>query len=588
MPSSKIDLIFEAIDRTSATVNKIDSGIKGLSGSSSALGSALSGVFAGAGIAAFNTAISAATATFDAFGDAISRGASRQSDLISSAGGLAVAINQPISNATDILRDLNAELTQSVSSLPGATQAYLDLAGGIADNLVPAAKDLAGNLNIDQLQQVTKEITEAYGVIASGQGVQTPDVVKALQGAISGRSISELRNLLLFQEGTGSKVLEEIQNQLIARNVSELKDLDERARIEVIKIAGEKFATDEFKDALSNTFEGNLEGIKTIFDRLTDFSRVLSGRNNLSVIDAATDVLKSVMGLFDKISTSLGQAFGVNDETLLTFVFDSLKGLSSFIDSVAASIDTNALTAFFSRIQDVFNAINDLVSNDNLAAASDIFSGGFDIGKKIGEAIRNWVESIDWSNVLIDFGEVIIAVVNFAAGFVMGLNEELRKMWLNLLAGILDTLVSGFQGILLSVGEAINSWVSQVVSKVQEFGTNLISKINEIWNALISAVGNAIESAKSAIQNALKNIGSTIVNTVTGGGGTGGSAKLEDAGATYSRYSTGNTISNNSNPVFNITLVIGNNINPDAMADQLMNAIDQRWKQYNNTFVNAV
>lgn len=588
MPSSKIDLIFEAIDRTSATVNKIDSGIKGLSGSSSALGSALSGVFAGAGIAAFNTAISAATATFDAFGDAISRGASRQSDLISSAGGLAVAINQPISNATDILRDLNAELTQSVSSLPGATQAYLDLAGGIADNLVPAAKDLAGNLNIDQLQQVTKEITEAYGVIASGQGVQTPDVVKALQGAISGRSISELRNLLLFQEGTGSKVLEEIQNQLIARNVSELKDLDERARIEVIKIAGEKFATDEFKDALANTFEGNLEGIKTIFDRLTDFSRVLSGRNNLSVIDAATDVLKSVMGLFDKISTSLGQAFGVNDETLLTFVFDSLKGLSSFIDSVAASIDTNALTAFFSRIQDVFNAINDLVSNDNLAAASDIFSGGFDIGKKIGEAIRNWVESIDWSNVLIDFGEVIIAVVNFAAGFVMGLNEELRKMWLNLLAGILDTLVSGFQGILLSVGEAINSWVSQVVSKVQEFGTNLISKINEIWNALISAVGNAIESAKSAIQNALKNIGSTIVNTVTGGGGTGGSAKLEDAGATYSRYSTGNTISNNSNPVFNITLVIGNNINPDAMADQLMNAIDQRWKQYNNTFVNAV
>lgn len=588
MPSSQIQLIFEAIDRTSATVNKIDSGIKGLSGSSSALGSALSGVFAGAGIAAFNTAISAATATFDAFGDAISRGASRQSDLISSAGGLAVAINQPISNATDILRDLNAELTQSVSSLPGATQAYLDLAGGIADNLVPAAKDLAGNLNIDQLQQVTKEITEAYGVIASGQGVQTPDVVKALQGAISGRSISELRNLLLFQEGTGSKVLEEIQNQLIARNVSELKDLDERARIEVIKIAGEKFATDEFKDALSNTFEGNLEGIKTIFDRLTDFSRVLSGRNNLSVIDAATDVLKSVMGLFDKISTSLGQAFGVNDETLLTFVFDSLKGLSSFIDSVAASIDTNALTAFFSRIQDVFNAINDLVSNDNLAAASDIFSGGFDIGKKIGEAIRNWVESIDWSNVLIDFGEVIIAVVNFAAGFVMGLNEELRKMWLNLLAGILDTLVSGFQGILLSVGEAINSWVSQVVSKVQEFGTNLISKINEIWNALISAVGNAIESAKSAIQNALKNIGSTIVNTVTGGGETGGSAKLEDAGATYSRYSTGNTISNNSNPVFNITLVIGNNINPDAMADQLMNAIDQRWKQYNNTFVNAV
>lgn len=591
MASSKIDLIFEAIDRTSGTVNNIDRGIKGLSSSSGALGSVLSGVFAGAGIAAFNTAISVATAGVNALGDAISRGAERQTDLVSAAGGLSVAIGQPISQATDILRELNAELTESVSSLPGATQSYIDLANGIADNLTPAAKDLAGNLNVDELQKVTQEITEAYGVIAAGQGVQTPDVVKALQGAIAGRSTNELKNLLLFQEGTGAKVLEEIQNQLIARNVDQLSDLDERARIEVIKIAGEKFATDDFKAALSDTFEGNLEGIKTVFDRLSDFSRVLSGRNGLSVIDAAKDVLTSVFELFGKIGQALGQGLGFTDETLLIFVFDAFKQLAVYIDVLAASIDVNALGDFFSKFAGIFESLNQFISGDNLAAANDIFTGGFDIGQRIGAAIRDWVNSIDWANVLVDLGQIIVAVTNFVVGFVAGLQSEMIQIWADLLSGILELLYSGFQGILQSTGELISGWVSDVTARVTEFGSGLITKINEIWTALTSAVSNAIESAKSSIQSAVSNIGSTIVSAVTGGGssstGSGGSALLEDgvtaATAAGSNY---NSVTSN-NPIFQIYVnSVGND--PNQMADDLLVAIDQRWKQYKgNFFVNA-
>lgn len=589
MASSQIQLIFEAIDRTSATVNKIDTGIKGLSASSSALGSVLSGVFTGAGIAAFNTAINVASSAVNGFFSEVAEGAERQQDLISSAGGLALAIGKPFDEAKDYLNELNEAVTDATKKLPGSNELFQGLASGLADNLVPAVKELNGAINLSRLSSLSIEFSKLYGVLGGLQGVNATETIDTLQKALSGSaSLAELGDRELFAGGTGARVLASIREQVVASGVQQLSQLSEQARIEIIQKAAQLNISDEQIKAAERSLSGIWEGIQTDLDEFTNFAKALSSRNDLTVVDAAGDVLNSIYDLFNKISSSFANAFGLTDTSLLEFVFDSLKSLAAYIDTIAASIDPQALTGFFSKIADIFNAIGDLVGGDNLAAANDILSGGFDIGQKIGGAIREWVNSIDWANVLIDLGQITIAVVNFVAGFVAGLNSEMAQMWADLLSSILETLYRGFQGIIQSTGELINSWVSQVVSEVSKFGTNLISKINEIWNALINAVGNAIESAKSAVQNALSNIGGTILNTITGGGGTGGSAKLEDAGATYSSYKSGGST---NSMALNVGTININTPNGDStmIAKDIVRALDQEWKQYRgNWIVDAV
>lgn len=596
MPSTPVSLIFEAIDRASQTIGNLNSKIQGLGVSSKAVDSAISGFFTGAGIAAFNTAINAVTSSFGFLNDKIAEGSSRQAALISSAGSLSVSIGKPIAEATDILRELNVELTKSVASLPGTTQSYLDLANSISNSLVPAAKDLSGNLDVDRLQQVTKEITEAYGVIGAGQGVQTKDITKALQGAIAGRSLSELRNLLLFQEGTGNKVFQEIQNQLVARNVSNLKDLDEAARIEALKIAGEKFATDEFKEALGQTFEGKLEGIKTVFDRLTDFSRVLSSRNNLSVIDAGTDILTSVFDLFEKLAQALGTGLGFTDETALSLAFDGLKSIAAFIDKIAASFSVEGLGGLFAsasaKVTQIFEQFNSFIGGDNIASADAIFNSGVDIGAKIGQAIADWANTIDWGAVLVDLGQITIAVIGLAGGIIAGFSEKLIPVLIDILAQMAVVIDEGYNNLINYIGNSINGWVESVTASVTNFGQSVIDKVNEMWNALTTAVSSAIESAKQTIQNFdfvsfAKNIGSAAISSATNAvvnaatGGQGGSAKLEDASVGSSYYSRQNNY--NASPNFNITV---NGVGNDSgrLADELMNAIDQRWNQYKNNY----
>lgn len=562
MASSKIDLIFSAVDKATSTMNRIENGLNNMQKRSSALGNVLNGALMGAGMAAFNAAIGLASSSIDGMVSKLTEAGARQTEAISNAGGLAVAINKPFSEASKVIDELNILVNKNLAALPGATDGYRALAGSIADNLVPAAKNLNGELNVDKLKNITLEMTKIYGLIGQAQNAGTSDITKGLSRALSGvASFSELENLMLFEGGVGGKVLEEIKRKTIAAGAKDLKDLSDQARIQIIQEAGAKFITEDMIGAYKKSFEGALENINTMLFDFTDFGAKIASRGGETVLDAAGKAINAVMELFSTISSTLGLT---NPDILKEIVYDAFTLITNF---------TNGLNGF---IQSLSSALS---NSDSIFGDIGIITSKFgEVGFKTGEAIGQWLGTVDWASLIQNIGNLIVGMLAAIAGLVAGAIAGILPFVASGLNAIGQTINDGIAGILMSIGELVTGAFSTISTAISNFISNIGSQIANAINSidLGSIISGLAASVKSKVQGLVGGGSSSYSGTIP-------AQPMAVPAYNYSMATIPQAISSNFAPN-NYINVSGATGSPYDTAEAIVRALDKQWSLYRSSY----
>lgn len=550
MARSVIDLIFQATDKASGTANKIGNAVDGINSKASASvgkAAALGVAFAGA-FAAVQVAASLASNAIGFIGTRITEASSANQSLISTTGTLSSVLDIPFKQAGMFVDQMNDSIFKATNVLPGATEEYIKLGNSIIDNLIPAAKSAEGILDPKKLIAITTAMSQNFGLIGKSSGVGQQDVTKGLGRAIGGGSLKELEDLMLFTENPA--LLNKLKEQLTKRGVSELKDLDQKARIDILNLVGGSLISPETKAALVDTLDARIEGLmSTLFDPkrgVFGFLNDIDSRGGKNVLDAVTKAFDSVMGIFNKIAEAFGKGGG-SDTAALEIIFDFFSSISDVANMISGGINVEALSLFFDAMSGFFTAIQDAanrVISGDLMAAIDLGMYAQMLGENWANGIMDWISSIDWASVLIGLGRILIVMgffaSNFVAGFASALNARVAEMYVN----AVNTIVYGIKGTFDSIAGAISSAFSSVASKVNAFFASLPSlaqqKLNEVSGGLVPAP--------------------TAANNMSG-------------------YSTSSMSVGGDN--FYITINTGANPNNvGTFADELVRQLDAKWSQY--------
>ena len=433
----------------------------------------------------------------------VTEGAGKLKDAFGAAMETETSIYSPLTNnyaaiagisfdaAGESVGRINAQLTKDAAALPGVTKNYRDLAGGILDNVLPAFQGIDGSLDTAAAEKSVTSLATSFGLL--GSKLQGADVTKALGLTLSGKSISELGELLFFQENTA--LLPEIEKQLKAKNVASLKDLDAKSRLDLIQQVGIKFASPEYIAKLSNTASSLLEGFATtlfdqtegVFGLMRDLDDKTEGSQ--SVYQQMGFLLDLVIGPKGVFGTSgpvanLFEAIGFKLPDPMRLLYRGfqktvifLEGAVEIGNDIAERIQKGAsLTRAFGRYVGSFDAGNlgqrmGMITANVLDRGARLLSNtlsrvpwakiGMGIGEYMGEGTITLFRNFPWGRVLGVIGKSFIAVADF----------------------ILSTMVGVLRGVAIGLGD----WVRDgVVNAAKSVGS-------AIWNA----PGNLVQGGRA-------------------------------------------------------------------------------------------
>lgn len=492
MARATIDILFKAVDQASGTANKIGNAVDGINKKSElSIGKAASlGAAFGGAMMAIEAAANIASNAIGFIGTRISEASQANNDMISTTGMLQGLLDTSFGNAGTIVDKLGDSIFKATNALPGITKEYDELANSIIDNLIPAAKSAEGVLDPDKLIAVTTDLTKTFGLIGRNAGLQRADTTLGLSRAIGGGSMAELRNLGLFERNPA--LMNQIKEQLTQRGVTELKELDEKTRIEILRKVGGTLVSPETLSKLTDTLDARIEGLMgTLFDPkrgMFGFLRKLDDRGGKNVLDAVKDAFDGIMKIFEPLG-KIAKNMGFSDAAGLELIFDFFSSVSDLGNMVAGAIDVNAITNFLTGVQILFDRIQEAASkviDGDLAAAIDIGLYAQMLGENWANGIMDWIESIDWASVLIGLGRLIIVVgtfvTNLVAAFAAAINARVAEIYQS---GV-QTIIYGFKGIFDTISNAIVEAFNSVVSSVTSLLADMASKTQ---NQLNQAVG---------------------------------------------------------------------------------------------------
>lgn len=452
-------LIIEAVDKASGVISGIDSKLDALGSNVGGLGTQF-GVASFAGEAAFaaiGAAIDLASQAVGFFVDRLTQAGDTNQRLILTAGSLSGALGVGFDEAGVLLDQVNAKTKEIVDVLPGLTEDYQKIAASISDNL----KDVAtvnGQLDPAKLTDYAAELAATYGLLA---GELSPEAIaKTLGRALTGNvTLAQLGNLQLFEDNQA--LFSALKEAVTARGVSELRELDNATRAEILREVGARFASPEVIQELSNSFNGTIESFISEFNNIFNFNKVLGGGRDASVLDAATEALNQIFELFSEISQIAYDAFGFTPDSILNAIYDTIEFFSGIVDSISRYItDPQNQADLTARLQ----AIGELI-----AAIGDHW-------KNLQPIVENVFETI---------GAMLAVVIDFA----------------DFISGLLSGNKEQAENAKARLGESINNFFSQVVENITDF-----------FNTLKNAFTNAVNSAK----NLLSSLSSTATTVNTG------------------------------------------------------------------------
>lgn len=537
---SIVSLIFRGVDEASAVARRVGSEIVASSRNAasqsraafSRVGSGVDGATAGTrnlvgeitrGVVqanllggAFSTAVGAIQSGVSSIGGKISESMELELSNLSAASGVAAVTGQSFDEAAGFVDRLNSRLSVAAAALPGTTAGYSALGRAITDNVLPAFKNMDGTTNMEGLENALAGISESYGALAAGKGVDIAGTGLGISSALGGASLSELSQLNFFAQSP--ELMNFFTEQFKARGVEGFGDLAVSDRVALIQEAGEKFVTDEFKERAVNSVSGLMEGLKSqIFDPMTGLfgmSRDLDKETEgvQSAYTSFRSALASVIGpsgFLNKIGEVMSAAGielpdpmqmlanGLDFFTARMNKVNELIGrvqnimseggsLSSAIGMIASSLDFDA-GGLGENAKNLLSKIYGFVG-DRLDAAVDVLPGLVQQGFKQAEDI---IKDVDWYGVGVQAGAIVgrIAggVIEFLAKLdygeiiqnVFGMTVDMMEALAGFIGGIGLGILPSLQRAVSSAGEVTIEGLKKLWDSIKEIIADVLARIPE-------------------------------------------------------------------------------------------------------------
>lgn len=439
----------------------------------------------------FDAGMSVVTAGVGALKGSIEAASSAQLDLLTATSSFSAIAGVSFDDAEASIRRVNDTLAKNAATLPGTTQDYKDLAVSINDNVLPVFKGIDGSLNFTGLEEGLASLSTSFGALGATSQVATNDISKGLSKALSGKSISELGDLLFFEQNPA--ILSAIETGLAERNVETLKDLDIKTRFDLLNSIGEKFISDEFKAGASESFEGLLEGFKTtlfdptagIFGLTRDLFADIEGEQ--SAFSAITELLRFVVGpggmlAADGPMAELFEALGLDLPDPMRVLYNGVLSVTRFIERGSDMI--RGISERLNSGLDASKAIRGFLSNLDGTSIGQSFGQLFGKMSREGyERFGQGVSQIPWAKLGMEAGEFLgSGTVNLIREFPWG--AALASAGRGFIATA-DFLFSTLVGILKGVAVGIGDWIRDGAGAAKDATFKFFSDApSNIWKSI--------------------------------------------------------------------------------------------------------
>lgn len=559
MASSIVDLIIRARDNASGT-------IKGVAGATGGLSNSIAGGIIKANLfgAALEVVGNAASFMAGKFEEA----KSIQLETVSAAGTFAALTGESYKESEKFVVSFGAELSKIAGALPGATADYQKVANSIMDNVIPAFKDASGVLNKGEFQKNLTDITKQMTLLGIQSGTDASAVGMFTARLLDG-NIASAKQLLFADNNPAFINLLEQELQKRGKKLDDLKTMNAKERIEVVKAVSGKLVTDDVINAASSTVEGLLAGIQSslfdptsgVFGLLRDLSAAEGQQNVMTAVasgikalqeffDAGASILKALgvpsvdpmMALYNGINTFTGwvkQASAIASLIGKT-IGGTGGGIAGFQVAVEKFLDPARLMAGVDYlfgiagtwITEGFARIAQVTSS--LFAGGKGMVGGFVIGEKIGAfvgeflgRIATFIINLPWGDILISIGNITLIVGSAFVGAIWGFYTKAQEVTLGLWGQLGGMVVAGMNDLWMASSYTVSEWLASflggwgelgafALSSAQNFFSQVGSAIADLWNRLISTIMGAVDGvvtqAKNVVSNPIGSAGNAIAS----------------------------------------------------------------------------
>ena len=440
---------------------------------------------------------------------------------ISASSTFASLSGQSYEEAAKFTDNFNIRISKAAASLPGSTAGYAQLARVIGDSVVPAFKDVNGQLDTKSYEEGLFQLVQTYGAVAAGGNIDIGNTALGLTKAFSGSSTAELRQIQIFEQNP--VILSSIEAALKEKGAKSFKDVDQATRLEILTNAAKQMITDDFIKRSSDSVSGLMEGFNSaIFDPSTglfgvfrDLDEEVAGSQ--TAFQSFNDLLVRLLGgdgVFGQLQEFM-QAMNLPDP--MRVVKSGLDFAVSVLDQIIRVMkDINILVAsgynIFQVIQylanDYFNEFTDFPSFiretfDSFLDVIEVFLVGFD-GEIAGAALADGLDAIvNWfgelfSGMILDFDGSEDSFANrigmIASDFTFDMIITFASFFRNLDSGTWLTIASGALAAFL---------VPAMITALAATGTALIAGVPALLVlaavAAFAALGKVIFDNKAAI-----------------------------------------------------------------------------------------
>lgn len=578
-----VDLIIKAVDQATNVIKGIDRQLGKLDNSlqrSQSLGVA-GGLAIGAGFAAVSTAIGVATFAVGAFSRTLSEASQAQVEQLVLTGQLAELMSTTYDRADQIMGQVNDKLAETAARLPGVTSDYVQLGQQITDSLLPAARDLNGEINPERLAQLTSDIASAFLIGGKAVGSSQSQIAAGITRALGGNAtLAELKRLDVFEKNPA--LIRFLEEELTKRGVSELKDLDEVTRITILQSISKRFLTDETVARIEQSLAGRLEGFaSSIFDPTTGllgFRNKIETRANQTVLDSVNAFVGELLDVVNVFAEILGLT-GFDSNSLLESLYDFFIWLAKITNDFE-----QFLTANREEIVSKIEYVKSVFTGEGEGTLSGFF---FNLAIELGDFFNNLVDEIDYSFL----GEFAFKVTESLLSFMVGVAVKMGQFLTDpsLQFEIASEVADGFIKALyervglgtpdkldlgaLNPGDSSRPSIAPITSPTAP----LIPTVNdELPASLTRGGGRAIGNIPTALYNAIRSeqLAAPNANPVI----------ANDSELILNQKQIKEFLSSNRGSVTNNVYVQG--ILDQSIINQIVQALDRQWgSTANNYFV---
>lgn len=539
-------------------------------------------------------------------GSALGDASKFQTAAIASSSDISTNLGVGIAEARALVENTQIKIADVAAALPGVTKDYNDIFNAIGATIAEQHRG-----NAEAFQTASMEMTKRVGVLSSIRNISGAESGSAFNRLLAGTmGYGEARQLDLLQKNPMLQKSIERQLAAIGATTKQWTKLSQPQRYDVLMAA----LKDAVPDSLVNEFTGTTESIlqtwqTTLLDPLKGIfgmMRRVKGASNRSTLDAFQGFLQSWDGFaVNAVKLAKSRGFDIDPMLGVIKIFDYLSDIGN---RYTRAVDKEGKGKGFFNFSDVTSDVVADVINSVIRMVAGIDLGmllqGFG---HIIEVLFLALGKIDWGSLLVAGLKLLaIAVVG---GLLAGLGLFISTLgaiptaliavsvaavatifvWSRrLVAGISNAFGKAWEGIESTLGgiwDGVKHTVSRFFEWVGSIFTDLKNKVTGFVTQPVQAISNMVpEPIKNAVGavGGVGGIAKAAVSTINPLAGAAMGAIMGDPKGNLPQTVPSSNLqaSNVFAPQVSIPLSEGSGVDPQAMANLVVDRLSQMYKAH--------